>query len=79
MTVKEPIRDKRHIRELAGYYLRKGQTRNHCLIVLSVHTALRISDLLRLRWEDVYDFKRRRVRESISVTEKKTGKSKIVA
>jgi integrase len=79
MATTEPIRNKRQIRELAKYYLQRGQLRNYCLIVLGVHTALRISDLLRLRWEDVYDFKNHRIRESIEITEKKTGKTKIVA
>jgi integrase len=75
----EPIRDKRQVRELSNYYLRRGQLRNACLVVLGVHTALRVSDLLRLKWDDVYDFARRRVRESISLTEKKTGKAKSIA
>jgi integrase len=45
---------------------------------MGVHTALRISDLLRLKWEDVYNFERNRVCESIFIVEKKTGKSKTV-
>jgi integrase len=79
MSATEPIRNKHQIRELVAYYLKRGQLRNHCLIVLGVYTALRVSDLLRLRWEDVYDFERKRVRESVALTEKKTGKTKIVA
>jgi integrase len=79
MATTEPIRSKHQVRELAAYYLKRGQLRNHCLIVLGVHTALRVSDLLRLRWEDVYDFQRRRVRKSLALTEKKTGKAKIIA
>ena len=79
MATTQPIRSKHQIRELADYYLRKGQLRNHVLVVLGVHTALRISDLLRLRWEDVYDFENRCVRSTISVTEKKTKKNKIIA
>jgi integrase len=79
MATTEPIRNKRQVRELTNYYLQRGQIRNHCLIVLSVHTALRISDLLRLIWDDVYDFERRRVRESVVLTEKKTGKTKRIA
>jgi integrase len=79
MATTQPIRSKHQIRELAGFYLRKGQLRNHALIILGVHTALRISDLLRLRWEDVYDFKQERVRASIEIVEKKTRKAKIIA
>ena len=79
MVMTEPIRNKNQVRELANYYLKSGQLRNCCLIVLGIHTALRVSDLLRLRWKDVYDFGQKRVRKSIAVTEKKTGKTKIVA
>ena len=35
--------------------------------------------MLSLRWDDVYDFKQKRVRGDISVTEKKTGKPKNIA
>jgi integrase len=79
MATTEPIRNRRHIRALAEYYLRRGEFRNYILIVMAIHTALRVSDLLRLRWEDVYDFKRRCVRKSIRLAEKKTGKTKIIA
>ncbi|GHU82501.1 site-specific integrase [Clostridia bacterium] len=76
MATTEPIHNKTDVRALAEYYLRRGQTRNYVLVVLGVHTALRISDLLRLRWDDVYDFNRHRVRESVTIVEKKTGKAK---
>jgi len=79
MSTTEPIRNKNQVRELAEYYLKRGEIRNHVMIVMGVHTALRISDLLRLTWDDVYDFDSNRVRESITVTEKKTNKSKIIA
>jgi hypothetical protein len=75
----EPIRDTQQVRELIEYYLKRGQLRNYCLIVLGLYTALRISDLLRLAWDDVYDFGLCRVRDSFAITEKKTGKTKIVA
>ena len=79
MSTTQPIRNKHQVRELAGYYLSKGQLRNYALVVLGVHTALRISDLLRLKWEDVYDFDNCRVRETIDIVEKKTGKHKTIA
>jgi integrase len=61
------------------YYLQPGQFRNHVLIIMGVHTALRISDLLRLRWSDVYDFGQNKPLKHISLTEKKTGKTKLIA
>jgi integrase len=79
MATTEPIRNKRQVRELSEYYQRRGQTRNYVLVVLGVYTALRISDLLRLKWEDVYDFERNCVKTSVSIIEKKTGKEKIFA
>jgi integrase len=78
MSATQPIRNKHQVRELAEYYLKRGELRNHLLIVMGVHTALRISDLLRLTWDDVYDFEHQRFRESISLTEKKTGKTKLI-
>jgi len=75
----EPIRSKRHVRELAMYYLKRGQVRNHVLIVMGVHTALRISDLLSIAWDDVFDFDKNKARDSVTITERKTGKQKTIA
>ena len=79
MATTQPIRNKNQVRALAEYYLQKGQPRNQVLIILGVHTALRISDLLRLTWDDVYDFEQEHVRVSIDITEKKTHKAKTIA
>ena len=79
MKATEPIRDKNQVAQLLMYYLNLGQMRNQLLIVLCLHTALRISDILRLTTDHVYDFKNRRVRKSITITEKKTGKTKTIA
>jgi integrase len=78
MKTTEPIRDKRQITALVGYYLQRGQTRNYVLIVAALFTALRISDLLLLRWDDVYDFAAGRVRARLYLKEKKTGKVKSI-
>jgi len=79
MTLTEPIRDKRHVKQLLTYYAARGETRNHLLITLCLHTALRISDVLRLTTDDVYDFENRRVRKAITIIENKTKKSKTIA
>ena len=79
MKTTEPIRDKQQIALLVMYYFNRGQMRNCLLITLCLHTALRISDVLRLSTDDVYDFKMRRIKNSINITEKKTGKQKTIA
>lgn len=79
MTAAEPIKDKKQFKALTEYYLQKGQLRNYTLILMGAYTALRISDLLRLKWCDVYDERRDTFRTHITVTEKKTGKTKTIA
>jgi integrase len=78
LSTTHPIRAKQQIRALTEYYLNRGELRNHLLIVMGLHTALRVGDLLRLTWDDVYDFDTCRFRSDITLTEKKTGKTKIV-
>lgn len=79
MAATKPIRNKDQLKELAQYYLNRGQIRNYTMIIMGVHTVLRISDLLRLKWSDVYDEKRGIFLERITVSEKKTGKSRTIA
>ena len=79
MAATEPIRNKNQVRELAGYYLKRGQLRNYALIILGVCTALRIGDLLRLEWKNVFDDNSGGFRTHITITEKKTGKQKMIA
>ena len=76
MATTQPIRNRKNVTALAKYFLDLLQLRNYVLVVLGFHTALRISDLLRLTWDDVYDFDKNRVHPSIEITEKKTGKLK---
>jgi len=78
-TTTQPIRDPLQVRSLIDYYLHRGQIRNHTLIVMGVYTALRISDLLNLKWGTVCNLKTKRIRKSITLYEKKTGKRKSLA
>jgi len=79
MALTEPIRDSKQVQALLNYYKELGETRNHLLIAIALHTALRISDILKLTCGDVYDFANNQVRTQITLTESKTGKSKIIA
>jgi integrase len=78
MALTEPIRDPMQVRAFLEYYRKRGQHRNQVLVTVALHTALRISDILRLRCRDVYDFEKRCIRKTLTLTEKKTGKSKII-
>ncbi len=79
MAATEPIRNKAQLKNLANYFLEKGQLRNYALIIVGTCTALRISDLLRLKWSDVYDEGRKAFHLHVTLTEKKTGKTKTIA
>ena len=74
-----PIRKMKDVRNIINYFLEKGNLRNYLLIVMGINTALRISDLLMVRWADVYDFKYKRFCKHLALKEKKTGKRQSVA
>ena len=79
MALTHPIRDKSHLKQLANYFIGRGQYRNHLLLVTGAHTALRIGDILKLKWADVYDTERGAFHSHITLTEHKTGKSRTIA
>ena len=76
MAATEPIRDKKQLKALAEYFLHRGEIRNYTMVVMGAYTVLRISDLLRLKWVDVYDEERNTFRSHVTIIEKKTKKSK---
>lgn len=79
MAATEPIRDKKQLKALTEYFLKRGQFRNYTLVVMGAYTALRISDLLQLRWSDVYNESQQTFHTHIRITERKTGKTKMIA
>lgn len=80
MGTTQPIRNKADVKNFTEYYdMVKPNPRNYAMIVLGLHTALRISDILELKWQDVYQFEKRRYVEHLSVYEKKTKKVSVIA
>ena len=79
MAATEPIRDKNQLRDMAEFYRSHGQFRNYALIVMGACTALRISDLLKLQWDEVYSEATQSFNSHIILREQKTGKEKEIA
>ena len=68
-----PIRDYGDVQKLKNYYLKRKEYRNYLLITTCLNTALRISDILKLKWSDILDSKGH-ILSHILIREKKTGK-----
>lgn len=77
--VTSPIRTKEEIERMKSYYLSKKCYRDHALFVIGINTALRISDLLELKWMDVYDTQTCKYRNHIDINEQKTKKHAMIA
>lgn len=74
MNIVEPIRDEKKIENMKTYL--KGQDlRNYTLFTIGINVALRISDLLLLRWNDVLNENGKSFK-SIKLKEGKTGKNR---
>ncbi len=79
MSKTQPLKEPEQINELKNYFMKRGEIRNYALIVIGLNTSLRISDILALKWRDVYNFQMRCYRQHLCVVEKKTQKNNIVA
>ena len=75
----QPIKKADDVQRFKEYYLEKKQIRNYTMVTLALNTSLRISDLLHLKWIDVYNFKANKYREHIDLVEQKTGKKNSIA
>lgn len=75
MNIAQPIRNREELEKMKDFYrFQKPSPRNELLLIIGLNTALRISDILFLRWDMVYDFEKNEFREHINIIEKKTGK-----
>lgn len=74
MEFVQPIRDRIKIENMKKI-LKKRNLRDYCLVVLGINSGLRVSDLLKLTISDVLD-EGGKVKDRITLREKKTGKTK---
>ena len=75
MGTTQPIRKDDELYSFRMYYAdEKPNVRNYTLIVLGLNTALRIGDLLSLKWSSVYNFQFQSFYDHILIHEQKTGK-----
>jgi len=79
MATTQPIRTIKETKALAQYFLDKNEPRNYVLVVIAMQTGLRISDILKITWEQVYDYETNKIRKTLTLTEQKTNKTKIIA
>lgn len=79
MNTAQPIRNDQDLICFLEYYkVVSPNSRNYLLMTMGLNTALRISDLLNLRWGDVYDFGQGGIRVHLSLVEQKTGKRSLI-
>lgn len=74
MSTTQPIRLDEDIQKLKNYFLDREEYRNYLLVTFGLNTALRISDILTLKWNDVYQFDKKIFSKYIYITEQKTQK-----
>ena len=75
MNSAQPIKKMKDLENFKEYYKKiKPNYRNELLIVLGLNTAFRISDILSLEWDSVYNFEKKEYRDHIVIVEQKTGK-----
>jgi integrase len=74
MEFVHPIKEKKKLKDIKTFLMGKN-LRDYCLFTLGIHSGLRISDLLKLKLNDVID-KKGKPKDRITLREKKTNKSK---
>lgn len=76
MNKSQPIKNVEELHKFKDYYLNvEPNPRNYTLITIGLNTALRISDILTLRWKDIYDFTFKKYKTYLIIVEKKTSKT----
>lgn len=80
MCQTKPIKNSEEVQKFKNYYLLENKKpRNYALLVFGMNTALRISDLLSVKWGDVYDLQNRKLKSHLIIKEGKTKKINSIA
>lgn len=78
MSTSQPLKNKRDIQKLKNYFYIREEYRNYALVTVGLNTALRISDLLHIKWKDVYNEEKQDFYSHIYLNEQKTKKNTII-
>ena len=78
MSTTKPIRSLEDVQRFKNYFLQKGEYRNYLLVSVCLNTALRICDVLKLKWSDLLYPSGGKIKEHISITETKTDKTAVI-
>ena len=77
MSTTQPIRNKELLKKFKEFYrVTEPNPRNYMIIIIGLNTALRITDILNLTYDMVYQDGK--VKKHITIKEKKTGKENII-
>lgn len=74
MGTTKPIKNLAEIESIKKYYLDNNKIRDYALFSVCINTALRISDVLNLKWENVFNFQTNKFYSHITIKEQKTHK-----
>ena len=74
MNIVNPIRDLKKIDSMK-IYLKGKNIRDYTMFVVGINVALRVSDLLELKWEDILDGSGKKFKK-LELKEGKTGKAR---
>ena len=78
MSTTYPIKNEEKLRKFKEYYLTiKPMCRNYAMIILGLNTAFRISDLLKLQWQDVFNHKKTALKTISVLPNRKPARSNV--
>lgn len=78
MSTCQPLRKKEDIQKMKDYFYNRQEWRNYALVIVGLNTALRINDILHIKWNEVYNKKKECFYSHIHLIEQKTKKETFI-